>query len=73
MKTKKIKRKAQVKSSHYYLFWGVCTIAVVLGQLYVGTGYRNMSESLDRLVDAYVNRPRVMPADKPLYQMPIIK
>ena len=43
------------------------------GQIYVGTGYRNMSESLDRLVDAYVNRPRVMPADKPLYQMPIIK
>ena len=43
------------------------------GQIYVGTGYRNMSESLDGLVDAYVNRPRTMPVEKPLYQMPIIK
>ena len=67
------KRKAQIKSSRYYLFWGIATIAVVAGQIYVGTGYRNMSESLDGLVDAYVNRPRTMPVDKPLYQMPIIK
>ena len=43
------------------------------GQIYVGTGYRNMSESLDKLVDAYVNRPRVMPVEKPLYEMPIIR
>ena len=49
------KRKAQIKSSRYYLFWGIATIAVVAGQIYVGTGYRNMSESLDGLVDAYVN------------------
>ena len=61
------KRKAQIKSSRYYLFWGVATIAVMAGQIYVGTGYRNMSKSLDRLIDAYVNRPRVMPADKHLY------
>ena len=67
------KLKHQVKSSKYYLFWGAATIAVMAGQIYVGTGYRNMSESLDRLVDAYVNRPRVMPAEKHLYQMPIIK
>ena len=67
------KIKHQIKSGKYYIFWGAATIAVMAGQIYVGTGYRNMSESLDRLVDAYVNRPRVMPADKPLYQMPIIK
>ena len=67
------KTKAQIKSYQYYLFWGACTFAVMAGQIYVGTGYRNMSESLDRLVDAYVNRPRVMPADKPLYEMPIIR
>ena len=66
------KTKAQIKSYQYYLFWGACTFAVMAGQIYVGTGYRNMSESLDKLVDAYVNRPRVMPADKPLYEMPII-
>ena len=67
------KTKAQIKSYQYYLFWGACTFAVMAGQIYVGTGYRNMSESIDKLVDAYVNRPRTMPADKPLYQMPIIK
>ena len=67
------KTKAQIKSSRYYLFWGAATIAVMAGQIYVGTGYRNMSESIDKLVDAYVNRPRVMPADKPLYEMPIIR
>ena len=67
------KTKAQIKSYQYYLFWGACTFAVMAGQIYVGTGYRNMSESLDGLVDAYVNRPRTMPADKPLYEMPIIK
>ena len=72
-KTKLSKIKHQVKSNKYYLFWGAATIAVMAGQIYVGTGYRNMSESIDRLVDAYVNRPRTMPADKPLYEMPILQ
>ena len=68
------KLKHQVKSNMYYIFWGACTFAVMAGQIYVGTGYRSMSKSLDTLVDSYVNRPRVMPADKPLmYNMPIIK
>ena len=67
------KLKNQVKSNMYYIFWGACTFAVMAGQIYVGTGYRSMSKSLDTLVDAYVKRPRVMPADKPLYEMPIIR
>ena len=70
------KLKHQVKSSKYYLFWGAATIAVMAGQIYVGTGYRKMSNSLDILVKTYINRPRTMPADKPLYephQMPIIR
>ena len=69
------KRKAQIKSSRYYLFWGVATIAVMAGQIYVGTGDRDMSKSLDRLIDAYVNRPRVMPAEKQRspYEMPIVR
>ena len=37
----------QKKSRTYYWFWGVATISVVLGQLYVGTGYRRMSESMN--------------------------
>jgi hypothetical protein len=36
----------QVKSKWYYIFWGVCAIAVVSGQIYVGTGFRQMSESV---------------------------
>ena len=67
------KLKHQVKSNMYYIFWGACTFAVMAGQIYVGTGYRNMSESLDILVKTYINRPRTMPADKPLYEMPIIR
>ena len=73
MMTKFSKLKHQVKSNAYYIFWGACTFAVMAGQIYVGTGYRSMSKSLDTLVDSYVNRPRVMPADTPLYEMPIIR
>ena len=73
MMTKFSKLKHQVKSNAYYIFWGACTFAVMAGQIYVGTGYRKMSNSLDILVKTYINRPRVMPADKPLYEMPIIR
>ena len=41
----------QVKSRMYYYFWGVCTVAVVAGQLYVGTGYRLMASSINRFFD----------------------
>ena len=39
----------QVKSRMYYYFWGICTVAVVLGQLYVGAGYRVMADSVNNL------------------------
>ena len=67
------KLKNQVKSNMYYIFWGACTFAVMAGQIYVGTGYRSMSKSLDTLVDSYVNRPRVMPVTNRDYEMPIIR
>jgi hypothetical protein len=35
----------QVKSSWYYVFWGIMAAAVVGGQIYVGTGYREMAEA----------------------------
>ena len=35
----------QVKSSWYYIFWGICTVAVVAGQVYVGSGYREMKDA----------------------------
>ena len=47
---KKEKLRAQVKSRFYYIFWGTATIAVVLGQLYVGTGYRLMAGSILRIL-----------------------
>ena len=37
------KLKHQVKSNQYYIFWATATIAVVIGQIYVGIGYRQMS------------------------------
>ena len=58
-----------MKSSKYYLFWGAATIAVMAGQIYVGTGYRNMSESLDRLIDFITApKPRTMPVPGPRYE-----
>ena len=42
----------QVKSRFYYLFWGIATASVVLGQLYVGSGYRIFAQSLLRIFDA---------------------
>ena len=48
----KEKQKAQVKSKFYYIFWGVATVSVVLGQLYVGSGYRVFANSLLRIFDA---------------------
>ena len=48
------KQKAQVKSKFYYIFWGVATASVVLGQVYVGSGYRQMSRSFNRIMDSIV-------------------
>ena len=45
------KLKHQVKSSRYYLFWGAATIAVMGGQIYVGNGYRGMSQSVKDLTE----------------------
>ena len=45
------KLKHQVKSSRYYIFWGLATIAVMAGQIYVGNGYRQMSESVGDLTE----------------------
>ena len=49
---KKEKLRAQVKSRFYYIFWGMATVAVVLGQLYVGTGYRLMAGSILRILQS---------------------
>ncbi len=48
------KQRHQVKSRWYYIFWGAATLSVFAGQLYVGSGYRRMSESFDRIVNGIV-------------------
>ena len=49
---KKISKiKHQIKSNMYYIFWGACTVAVMAGQIYVGTGYKSMSESVKDLTE----------------------
>ena len=48
----KEKKRHQVKSQWYYIFWGTCTVAVCAGQVLVGSGFRRMAESLDRVLDA---------------------
>mgnify|MGYP003114456471 CR=1 len=52
--SKEKKKRHQVKSSWYYIFWGTATVAVCLGQLYVGTGYRKMAESFEKVLERVV-------------------
>ena len=49
--SKREKIRAQMKSRWYYLFWGTATVAVVAGQIYVGTSYRAMARSMNRWFD----------------------
>ena len=54
MSLKSQKRRNQLKSRFYYYFWGAATIAVVSGQWYVGSGYRQMSRSINKILDATI-------------------
>ena len=60
MMTNKLMRKrekirAQMKSRFYYWFWGATAVAVVGGQLYVGTSYRVMARSMNRWFDETID------------------
>ena len=67
-KEKKAKQRHQVKSRWYYIFWGTCTVAVCAGQVLVGSGFRRMAESLDRVLDA----PIRMDIGIPRYRHPMM-
>jgi hypothetical protein len=58
MSKKREQLKAQVKSKFYYYFWGIATVSVVLGQLYVGTGYRLMANANLQLQDLIIGELR---------------
>ena len=47
------KLKHQVKSNKYYIFWGAATIAVIVGQIYIGIGYRMMTQSVIDLTEVF--------------------
>ena len=63
--------RAQVKSRWYYSFWGAATIAVVAGQIYVGTSYRAMAKSMNRWFDTAIEALNEDYQPKGIYQ-PII-
>ena len=49
----KSKLRAQIKSNVYYIFWGAATGAVIAGQIYIGIGYRVMTQSLIDLAEVF--------------------
>ena len=66
------KQRHQVKSRWYYIFWGTATVAVVAGQIFVGSGFRRMADSLDNVLDSPIILdigPRYM---DPTYDNPMI-
>ena len=72
------KQRHQVKSRWYYLFWGAATVSVFAGQIYVGSGYRRMSKSFDRIINTVLfelekeitpRHPMIVPIDpEPLFE-----
>ena len=68
MKTLTKKQRHQVKSRWYYIFWGAATVSVFAGQMYVGSGYRQMSRSFNRIMDAIV-----VEVEKGFYNDPLQK
>ena len=54
--TKLLKKRYKIKSRWYYIFWGVATVSVVAGQIYVGTGYRQMANTVEDFRNAYISR-----------------
>ena len=62
------KQRHQVKSRWYYIFWGTATVAVVAGQIFVGSGFRRMADSLDGVLDS----PIILDIGPPMYDDPMI-
>ena len=65
MGDKTTKIRAQMKSRWYYFFWSSATVSVLLGQMYVGSGYRMYAKALMRIFDSvaleYDTRPPTGP------------
>ena len=57
----------------YYIFWGAATIAVMAGQIYVGAGYRSMSESVRDLTEIIEIKMEYDLLKNSMGKMPIIQ
>ena len=67
------KIKHQIKSNMYYIFWGAATIAVMAGQIYVGNGYRGMSQSVKDLTEIIEMKMEYDLLKNSMGKMPIIQ
>ncbi len=67
------KIKHQIKSGKYYIFWGAATIAVMAGQIYVGAGYRSMSESVEDLTEMIEIKIEMELLKNSMRKMPVIQ
>ena len=54
----------QIKSQWYYIFWGICTVTVLGGQVYVGFGYREMAEATKKTSISVTCTPQYIVAPK---------
>ena len=67
------KIKHQIKSNMYYIFQGAATIAVMAGQIYVGNGYRGMSQSVKDLTEIIEIKMEYDLLKNSMRKMPIIQ
>ena len=65
-KEKKEKKRHQVKSQWYYIFWGTATVAVCAGQIFVGSGFRRMAESFEKVLDSPIQLDFGIPRRHPM-------
>ena len=61
------------KTEKYYFFWGICTVAVVLGQVYVGSGYRQMSNSIFNAIETWTKNETSLKPSAMLNNFKLIK
>ena len=40
----------QIKSKWYYIFWGIATLSVVIGQMHVANSYNRISDNLEHMI-----------------------
>ena len=57
----------------YYIFWGAATIAVMAGQIYVGNGYRGMSQSVKDLTEIIEIKMEYDLLKNSMRKMPVIQ